>query len=173
MFTTSPQRTFSLEFPEILSQNFTCYHWLSVSGNSKIVHCGILINMLYSWRILIGYMFALTQIMEMFLRFLFSCSWLLRYRYKRNNLMSFAKILWGIANSRIATNQQTKVTFYRDCPFDGSKQKKGEKMLVTVPKALLKDLSILISSLLNVQWNSPGTFSKYWGLLLQNHLCWL
>ena len=45
-------------------------------------------------------------------------------------------------------------------------------MLVTVPKALLKDLSILISSLLNVQSNSPGTFSKYCGLLLQKHLCY-
>ena len=171
MLQTFPQCNFSLEYPKILSQTYICYLWLSVSKNSKIMHCGILINMLYSWRILIGYMFALTQIMDMFLRFLFSCSQLLRY--KRNNLMSFAKILWGIANSRIATKQQTKVTFYWDCPSDGSKQKKGEKMLVTVPKALLKDLSILISSLLNVQWNSPGTFSKYCSLLLQNHLCWI
>ena len=46
-----PQCKFSLEFPEILSQNLICYHWLSVSvqtpwcGNNKIMHCGILINM--------------------------------------------------------------------------------------------------------------------------------
>ena len=38
---------FSLEFPEVLSQNPICYHWLSVSGNSKIMHCGILINTPY------------------------------------------------------------------------------------------------------------------------------
>ena len=38
----------SLEFPEILSQTLICYHWLSVSGNSKRMHCGILINMPYT-----------------------------------------------------------------------------------------------------------------------------
>ena len=27
------------------TQNLICYHWLSVFGNSKIMHCGILINM--------------------------------------------------------------------------------------------------------------------------------
>ena len=37
-----PQRIISLEFPEILSQNLICYHWLSVSGNSAVMHCGIL-----------------------------------------------------------------------------------------------------------------------------------
>ena len=36
---------FLMGFPEILSRNRTCYHSLSVSGNSKILHCGILINM--------------------------------------------------------------------------------------------------------------------------------
>ena len=35
----------TLEFPEILSKKLIRYHWLSVSGNSKIKHCGILINM--------------------------------------------------------------------------------------------------------------------------------
>ena len=46
MLTTFPQCNFSpLVFPEILSQNLICYHWLSVSGNSKILHCGIVINM--------------------------------------------------------------------------------------------------------------------------------
>ena len=30
----------------ISSQNLICYHWLSVSGNSKIMHFGILINSL-------------------------------------------------------------------------------------------------------------------------------
>ena len=48
MITAFQQCNFSLEFPEILSQNHTCYHWLSVSGISKIMHCGILINMPYS-----------------------------------------------------------------------------------------------------------------------------
>ena len=38
---------FSLEFPEILSQNPICYNWLSVSGISIIMHCGILIDMPY------------------------------------------------------------------------------------------------------------------------------
>ena len=38
---------FSLEFPEILSQNLICFHLLSVSGNSEIIHCGILFNMPY------------------------------------------------------------------------------------------------------------------------------
>ena len=47
MLTTFPQYNFALEFQEILSQNNTCYHWLSVSGSSKIMYCGILINMPY------------------------------------------------------------------------------------------------------------------------------
>ena len=42
-----PQRNFSLEFPEILSQNHICHHWLGVSGISKITYCGVLINMAY------------------------------------------------------------------------------------------------------------------------------
>ena len=48
MLTAFQQRNFSLELPEILSQNHICYYWLSFSGNSKIMHCGILINMPYS-----------------------------------------------------------------------------------------------------------------------------
>ena len=40
-----PTMQFSLEFPEILSQNLICYHWLSMSGNSKIMHYGLHINM--------------------------------------------------------------------------------------------------------------------------------
>ena len=47
MLKTFPQCTFSLEFPEILRQNLLCYHWLSMSGNSKMMHCGILINTPY------------------------------------------------------------------------------------------------------------------------------
>ena len=42
-----PTMQFSLEFPEILSQNLICYHWLSVSEISKIKHCGILIYIPY------------------------------------------------------------------------------------------------------------------------------
>ena len=38
---------FSLEFPEILSQNCICYNRLNVSGISRIMHCGILIIMPY------------------------------------------------------------------------------------------------------------------------------
>ena len=45
MLTTFSQCDFGLEFPEIPSQNLICYHWPSVSGNSKLLHCGILINM--------------------------------------------------------------------------------------------------------------------------------
>ena len=44
---TLPQCNFSLEFPELLSQNYICYYRLSVSGISKIMCCGILINMPY------------------------------------------------------------------------------------------------------------------------------
>ena len=47
MLTTFPQCNCSLEFPEILSQNHIRYHWLSVSGISKIMHCGILISIPY------------------------------------------------------------------------------------------------------------------------------
>ena len=47
VFTTFPQCNFSLEFPEVLSQTFICYQWLSMSGNSKIMHCGLLINTPY------------------------------------------------------------------------------------------------------------------------------
>ena len=49
MITTFPQRNFSMEFPEILSQDYipVCYHWLSTSEISKVMHCGILINMPY------------------------------------------------------------------------------------------------------------------------------
>ena len=45
MITSFPQCNFSLEFPEILSQNCICCHWLSVSGISKTMHFGILITM--------------------------------------------------------------------------------------------------------------------------------
>ena len=48
MITTFPQCNFSLEFSEILGQNLICYHWLSVSGNNELIHCGILIDMSYS-----------------------------------------------------------------------------------------------------------------------------
>ena len=54
VFTTCcpPHTTFPLcnllqTFPVVLSQNTICYHWLSMPGNSKIMHCGILLNMLY------------------------------------------------------------------------------------------------------------------------------
>ena len=42
------QCNLSLEVPEILSQNHIYFHWLSVSGNSNILHCGILIYIPYS-----------------------------------------------------------------------------------------------------------------------------
>ena len=46
--TAFPLGHLKLEFPEILSKNIICYHLLSVSGNSEIMHCGmILINMPY------------------------------------------------------------------------------------------------------------------------------
>ena len=45
MLTTFPQCNFSLKFPEILSQYHICYHWMCLSGISKIMHSGILINM--------------------------------------------------------------------------------------------------------------------------------
>ena len=44
MFKTFPQCKLLLEFPEILSQSHICYHWLSVSEISKMMHCGILID---------------------------------------------------------------------------------------------------------------------------------
>ena len=47
-----PQCNFSLKFPEILSQNLIRYRWLSVSGNFKIMDCGILINMPYRFQFL-------------------------------------------------------------------------------------------------------------------------
>ena len=47
MLWSIPQCNCSLEFWEILSQNLICYQWLSASGNSKIMHCGILNNMFY------------------------------------------------------------------------------------------------------------------------------
>ena len=53
MLKTFPQCNFQLEFPERLSQNLICCHWLSLSGNSKTMHCGILINMTYSYYMVI------------------------------------------------------------------------------------------------------------------------
>ena len=47
MLTTFPQCNFSLGFPEILSQNLIRRHLLSVLGNSKTMHYGILINTPY------------------------------------------------------------------------------------------------------------------------------
>ena len=51
MLTSFPQCNFPLEFPEILnteySQNLIRYHGLSLSGITKIIHCGILINIPY------------------------------------------------------------------------------------------------------------------------------
>ena len=45
MITTIPQSRFWSDFPETHSQNLICYHWLSMPGNSKILHCGILFDM--------------------------------------------------------------------------------------------------------------------------------
>ena len=45
---------FSLEFPDILSPNLICYQWLSVSGNSEIMDCWILMHTPY-WGILWSY----------------------------------------------------------------------------------------------------------------------
>ena len=44
---TFPQCNFSLEIPKILGTNLIGYHRLSVSGNSEVMHCGILINKPY------------------------------------------------------------------------------------------------------------------------------
>ena len=42
-----PTMQLSLVFPEILTQNITHCHWQSVPGNSRLMYCGILINMPY------------------------------------------------------------------------------------------------------------------------------
>ena len=47
MLTTFPRMQCSLEFPEIVGQNNICYYGRSVSGISKVMHCGIHINMPY------------------------------------------------------------------------------------------------------------------------------
>ena len=44
MLATFLQCKFSLEFSEILRHNLIYYHRLGVSGNFKIMHCGILIH---------------------------------------------------------------------------------------------------------------------------------
>ena len=41
-----PSMQFIRKFPEILGQNLVHYRWLSVSGNSEIMHCGILIRLM-------------------------------------------------------------------------------------------------------------------------------
>ena len=38
----------TMQFFTGISRNLLCYHWLSFSGNSKSMHCGILMNMPYS-----------------------------------------------------------------------------------------------------------------------------
>ena len=48
VLTLFPQCSFSLGFPEILNQNLVRCHQLSLSGNSEVVRCGILINITYS-----------------------------------------------------------------------------------------------------------------------------
>ena len=52
MFTTFPLCNFGLEFPELLSQNHIYGHWLSINGNSKMMRCGILSNILLFWHVL-------------------------------------------------------------------------------------------------------------------------
>ena len=47
MLATFPHCNFPLGFPEKLSQTLICYHYLSVSGNSDIMRCGMHINMPY------------------------------------------------------------------------------------------------------------------------------
>ena len=48
MLTTFPATMqFFIGIPETLSQNHICHHWLSESWISKIMHCGILIQMPY------------------------------------------------------------------------------------------------------------------------------
>ena len=46
MLTIFPRCKFSVELPEILN-NLNWYHGLSVSGNSEMKHCGILITHTY------------------------------------------------------------------------------------------------------------------------------
>ena len=45
MLTAFPQCNFSADFQEIIIQNLICYYRLSVIGNSKTMHSGILYNM--------------------------------------------------------------------------------------------------------------------------------
>ena len=52
MSTTFPQGNFPLEIPELISRNLICCHWLSMSGNSKMMHHGILINLTFLHRFL-------------------------------------------------------------------------------------------------------------------------
>ena len=77
MLTTFSQCNFSLEFPEILSQNPICYHWLSMPGNSNIMHFGILINMPYYFRVDIPWLYWLSQSARCLLWHEFSLSCLL------------------------------------------------------------------------------------------------
>ena len=54
MLATFPLCNFLLEFTEILSQNLICFHLLSLSGISKTMHYGILINMPeYNWSVFV------------------------------------------------------------------------------------------------------------------------
>ena len=58
VLTKFPQCNFLQEFPETLSQSLMCHHWLSAPGNSKTMHCGILINMPYSWSLTVAGAFS-------------------------------------------------------------------------------------------------------------------
>ena len=69
MLTIFPQCNFSLEYPEILSQSYSYYHWLNVSGISKIMHCGILNNMPYC-NMIIMLMYLSLQCQDTFVQFI-------------------------------------------------------------------------------------------------------
>ena len=64
MLTMFPQCNSLLEFLEILSQNLVSYHTLSESGNFKIIHRGILINMPYHSAFTIWWVHTTSQFSE-------------------------------------------------------------------------------------------------------------
>ena len=95
-----PRMQFLLEFSEILSHNHICYHWMSVYGISKIMHCGILINMPYcdiSFFCLSGNLLSIRDLETWGISFLlgvtrynipqdqFVHAWIECYPYKKNS----------------------------------------------------------------------------------------
>ena len=58
MLIAFPQCNFESGFKEMLCQKLSCFHWLSIPKNSKIIHCGIRFKIASDLWVLMNHVFS-------------------------------------------------------------------------------------------------------------------